>query len=53
LPSATGGHGDLFLILQIAMPSSVSEEERKLYDQLSRMKHPDPRAELLAAAQRS
>jgi DnaJ-class molecular chaperone len=53
LPSASGGHGDLFLILQIAMPSSITEEERKLYDQLGRMKHADPRAELLAAAQRS
>jgi DnaJ-class molecular chaperone len=53
LPSATGGHGDLFLILQIVMPPSIAEEERKLYDQLSRTKHPDPRAELLAAAQRS
>jgi len=53
LPSASGGHGDLFLILQIVMPPSVSEEERKLYDQLSRMKQQDPRAELLAAAQRS
>jgi DnaJ-class molecular chaperone len=53
LQSASGGHGDLFLILQIMMPPSITEEERKLYDQLSRMKHPDPRAELLAAAQRS
>jgi DnaJ-class molecular chaperone len=52
LPSASGGHGDLFLILQIVMPSSITEEDRKLYDQLSRMKHPDPRAELMAAAQR-
>jgi len=43
----------LFLILQIVMPPSIAEEERKLYDQLSRTKHPDPRAELLAAAQRS
>jgi len=53
LPSASGGHGDLFLILQIVMPPSVSEEERKLYDQLSRLKQADPRSELLAAAQRS
>ena len=52
LPSASGGHGDLFLILQIVMPSSITEEDRKLYDQLSRVKHPDPRTELLAAAQR-
>lgn len=53
LPTASGGHGDLFLILQIVMPPSVTDDERKQYEQLSRMKHPDPRAELLAAAQRS
>jgi DnaJ-class molecular chaperone len=53
LPTASGGHGDLFLILQILMPPTITEDERKLYEQLSRMKYPDPRAELLAAAQRS
>ena len=53
LPTASGGHGDLFLILQIVMPPTITDDERKLYEQLSRMKHPDPRAELLAAAQRS
>jgi DnaJ-class molecular chaperone len=47
LPSATGGHGDLFLTLQIVMPASLSEEEQTLYERLGRGKHPDPRAELL------
>jgi len=47
LPSATGGHGDLFLTLQIVMPASVTEEEQTLYERLGRGKHPDPRAELL------
>lgn len=52
LPTAAGGHGDLFLHLHIVMPPSVSEEERKLYEQLKRLRDDDPRSELLAAAQR-
>ncbi len=52
LPTASGGHGDLFLTLQIVIPSSLSEEERRLYEQLGRRRYSDPRAELLASAQR-
>lgn len=52
LPTASGGHGDLFLTLQIVMPASMTEEERALYEQLGKGPHGDPRAELLAAAQR-
>lgn len=52
LPSATGGHGDLFLTLQIVIPASVSEDERILYERLSTQRHPDPRMELLYSAQR-
>lgn len=52
LPTAAGGHGDLFLHLHIVMPSSLTDEERKLYEQLKRFHHEDPRAEMLAAAQR-
>jgi DnaJ-class molecular chaperone len=52
LPTATGGHGDLFLNLQITLPPVVTEEERALYEQFKRLRHPDPRAELLAAALR-
>jgi DnaJ-class molecular chaperone len=47
LPSATGGHGDLFLTLQIVMPTTLSPEEQELFDRLGRLKHPDPRADLL------
>ncbi|MBI5410647.1 MAG: J domain-containing protein [Nitrospirae bacterium] len=50
LPTASGGHGDLFFILQIVMPASFSEEDRKLYEQLSRTPRPDLRADLLRAA---
>lgn len=52
LPSATGGHGDLFLTLQIVLPAGISEEERMLYERLSKQRHPDPRTELLYSAQR-
>jgi DnaJ-class molecular chaperone len=53
LPSATGGHGDLFLTLQIVMPPSVAtDEERALYERLRTQRHPDPRMELLYSAQR-
>ena len=52
LPSATGGHGDLFLTLQIVMPTGLSEDERMLYERLSKQRHPDPRMELLYNAQR-
>ena len=50
LPAAAGGHGDLFLTIQIVMPPSLTDEERKLYDQLGAIAHPDPRTELLAQA---
>lgn len=52
LPAATGGHGDLFLTIQIVMPPSLTDEERKLYDQLGAIPHQDPRAELLTQAKR-
>jgi DnaJ-class molecular chaperone len=52
LPSATGGHGDLFLTLQIVLPAGISEDERGLYERLSKQRHPDPRTELLYGAQR-
>lgn len=52
LPAAAGGHGDLFLTIQIVMPPSSTGEECKLYDQLRAIPHQDPRAELLAQAQR-
>ena len=52
LPSATGGHGDLFLTLQIVMPPGISEDDRVLYERLSKQRHPDPRTELLYSAQR-
>ena len=52
LPSATGGHGDLFLTIQIVMPPSSTTEEHILYDRLRAIPHPDPRAELLDQVRR-
>lgn len=52
LPTASGGHGDLFYTLQIVMPATLTEEERKLYEQLGRMSRPDPRTDLLRQARR-
>lgn len=52
LPTAAGGHGDLFLTLQIVMPSPLTEGELKLYEQLSHLRSGDPRTELLTATQR-
>lgn len=54
LPTASGGRGDLFFTLQIVMPpGQVSEEERKLYEQVGRFPHPDPRLDLLQRAGRT
>ncbi|MDQ6735608.1 MAG: hypothetical protein M3Z35_16065, partial [Nitrospirota bacterium] len=53
LPTATGSRGDLFFTLQIVMPPSLSDEDRKLYEELARAPHPDPRVELLRTAGRA
>lgn len=52
LPSAAGGHGDLFFSLQIVMPDAYTDEDRRLYAELARGRHADPRAELLRASDR-
>lgn len=52
LPTPGGGQGDLFLKLKIVMPAALSDEDRALYEQLSRALHIDPRAEILVASRR-
>jgi DnaJ-class molecular chaperone len=47
LPTASGGKGDLFFTVQIVMPGDVSDEERRLYEQLGKVPRPDPRRDLL------
>jgi curved DNA-binding protein len=44
LPTPRGGEGDLFAIVQIAVPTVVSEPERALYKQLAEHSTFNPRA---------
>jgi len=46
LPTHSGSLGDQFVILDITVPPSMTEQERKLYEQLRHIDHPDPRAKL-------
>jgi DnaJ-class molecular chaperone len=50
LPTEQGGHGDLYFVIQVVVPSTLTEEERKLYEQLGRARTDDPRADLLREA---
>ncbi len=47
LPTESGSRGDLFLIVQIVLPSSLTDEEKTLYERLGRLSRADPRADLL------
>jgi len=44
LPTPRGGEGDLFAIVQIVVPTVVSEPERALYEQLAEHSAFNPRA---------
>ena len=46
LPKPGDGYGDLYCVLQVAMPSVLTERERALYQELARASHFDPRAHL-------
>jgi curved DNA-binding protein len=46
LPKPGGGHGDLYCVLQIAVPSVLSDRERQLYEELARASRFDPRGHL-------
>jgi len=50
LPTRAGGNGDQFVVLHITIPSSCTEKERELYEQLRQIDHPDPRADLMREA---
>ena len=43
LPSRDNGNGDLFVVTRIAVPSKITDEERKLWDQLKRESKFNPR----------
>ena len=44
LPRPGGGAGDLYALLSIAVPATLTEAEKKLYEQLRDSSHFDPRA---------
>lgn len=46
LPKPGGGHGDLYAILQIVTPSSLSAREKSLFEELAQASSFNPRAEL-------
>jgi curved DNA-binding protein len=46
LPIPKGGEGDLYAVVQIAVPSVVNDQERALYEQLASTSAYDPRAPL-------
>jgi curved DNA-binding protein len=43
LPTARGGHGDLYCVLQVVTPTVMSEREKALYKELARISRFDPR----------
>lgn len=46
LPKPEGGAGDLYAVLSIALPDTLSARERELYEQLREASRFDPRAHL-------
>ena len=47
LPNRSGGQGDQVVILEIVVPTSLTDQERELYEQCKTVEHPDPRLNLL------
>ena len=43
LPKPQGGEGDLFAIVQIAVPTAASERERALFEELAQASTFNPR----------
>jgi curved DNA-binding protein len=46
LPTPKGGHGDLYCVLQIETPTALSEREKQLYAELSKLSTFNPRGHL-------
>jgi curved DNA-binding protein len=46
LPKPKGGHGDLYCVLQIVMPTVISDREKQLYEELERLATFNPRGHL-------
>jgi len=43
LPTPSGGHGDLYCVLQVVTPAALSERERSLYQELAKLSTFNPR----------
>jgi curved DNA-binding protein len=43
LPAPRGGHGDLYCVVQIAVPATLTERERKLYEEMRSLSSFNPR----------
>ncbi|MDD4775824.1 MAG: DnaJ C-terminal domain-containing protein, partial [Syntrophomonas sp.] len=43
MPLAKGGHGDLYAVTRIVVPKKLSEQERELFEELTRVSKFDPR----------
>ena len=50
LPTRSGSNGDQLVVLDIVLPSAVSAEEKKLFEELAKLEHTDPRLTLLRKA---
>ncbi len=44
MPIPKGGYGDLYAVIKIAVPKKLSDQERELFEQLSRVSTFDPRS---------
>ncbi|RMH04765.1 MAG: J domain-containing protein [Nitrospirae bacterium] len=51
LPDRAGRRGDQYVKLEVTLPTSLTEEEQRLYAQLAKIAHPDPRQTLLREAE--
>jgi curved DNA-binding protein len=50
LPKPHDGHGDLFIIVQVALPTELNERERELYRELAKASSFNPRGHFVLAA---
>ncbi len=50
LPDSSGRRGDLLFILQIVMPSPLTEDDRELFERLRGVPRHDPRSDLMREA---
>jgi curved DNA-binding protein len=49
LPSASGEHGNLYAVVQIDVPATLSTRERELFEQLAKESRFNPRKESTTA----